>query len=394
MKANPAASSANRDDVAALPPGTVLEGRYRLERVLGSGGFSIVYLAEDDRFRRKVAIKEYLPAAVATRSSSHSVVPRSSREEAAFDKGLERFRAEGALLASFDQPNVVRVFDGFEAYGTAYLVMQYYEGAETLAEAVRSARFTPRPDQVMQLFDTLCAALEEVHSRGLVHRDVAPDNVLILADGRPVLIDFGGARDCVGAASQSIEALRKPGYSPIEQYHSSLSGDMPEVGAWSDIYALSAVIYWLIAGRPPEEAPARVKPDRLKPLREVTAASDYPAAFIEAVWAGLALNRQKRPQSIGELTALVQAGARRRPYVKVLVGVLLAAMVIGLAGWAYSELCCAPPPIAQPEPPRPDPVPEPAPEPVPDEAVDCSEVEGEEAVIDCLLEAQQRGQKD
>ena len=223
----------------ALPTGAHL-AEFELLRVIGEGGFGIVYLAHDHSLQRRVAIKEYMPASLAMRNSAQEVVVTADKHLAVFTAGLDSFINEARLLAQFDHPSLLKVYRFWRANGTAYMVMPYYEGS-TLKEWLRDTGTAPDERWLCSLLGALTEALAVVHAEHCLHRDIAPDNILLLADsGRPLLLDFGAARQVIGDATQALTAILKPGYAPVEQY-----ADTPSLkqGPWTDIYALCAVVY-------------------------------------------------------------------------------------------------------------------------------------------------------
>ena len=278
----------------ALPTGLKLEG-YEIVRVLGVGGFGVTYLGFDDKLNMAVAIKEYLPSDLARRDSSQTVTPRSTKDTADFQWGLDRFLSEAQDLARFDHPNIIRVRRFFEAHGTAYIVMDYAEG-ETLAALIEHQGPLTEA-RVKDILLPLMDGLDEVHRADLLHRDIKPSNIIIKDDGQPVLIDFGAARQSTGARSRSMTAVLTPGYAPLEQY--SAKGNQ---GAWTDIYALAAVAYRALTGITPEEATNRIKNDPLVPA--VTAGkSQASSAFLKALDWALAVDEEERPQTIAAFRA-------------------------------------------------------------------------------------------
>ena len=277
-------------DGDALPDGHRLS-HYRVQRVLGRGGFGITYLAIDERGGGQVAIKEYFPGECAVRGGDHRVLERSGDDhEDAFRWGLDRFRDEGRVLARFDHPNIVRVIGDFEAHGTGYIVMAYV-GGETLS--TRLAREGPLDEErSLAVVLPIADGLEQVHAAGYLHRDIKPDNIVIGADGAPVLLDFGAARRALGDRTRSLTALVSDGYAPIEQY----ARDSRQ-GPWTDIYALGAVLYRCLTDRSLPEAPARAGADELVP---VTEASPYrlSAGLSDALDAALAVRAADRPRTL------------------------------------------------------------------------------------------------
>jgi len=272
---------------------------YAIDRVLGQGGFGVTYLAHDTNLGQRVAIKEYLPLGFAVRELDDSVHPVSGAHGDDFRWGLDRFVSEARTLARFDHPAIVRVLAVFEENNTAYMVMRYEEGT-TLQERLRG-RATLAEDALARLLAPLLDGLEAVHDAGFIHRDVKPGNVFVRAGGSPVLIDFGSARQALGAETRTLTSLISPGYAPFEQYQSR-SG---EQGAWTDVYGLAATLYRAIAGTAPADAVERGKAllgddgDPLLPAVEI-GRGRYRARFLEAVDRGLAFRWQDRPRDVRE----------------------------------------------------------------------------------------------
>ncbi|HEV3494049.1 MAG TPA: serine/threonine-protein kinase, partial [Reyranella sp.] len=219
-------------DFVALSAGRTI-GRYEVVSVLGQGGFGITYRARDSQLGREVAIKEYLPLALAVRQDGTTVLPRSTGAAEDFTWGRERFVAEGRTLASLqDAPAIVRVFDFLEANGTAYIVMQLLHG-ETLESRLR--RTGPlKPADIDRILWPMLDGLEQVHNAGFLHRDIKPANILLDDAGNPTLIDFGASRAAIAGRSTALTAIFTPGYAAAEQMTSA------KQGPWTDIYGLSA----------------------------------------------------------------------------------------------------------------------------------------------------------
>jgi serine/threonine protein kinase len=282
-----------------LAPGHTLR-TYRVERVVGEGGFGIVYLAFDLSLERRVAVKEYLPSAIAARASDgRTVAIQSPAHVPTFAAGLKSFVNEARLLARFDHPALVKVHQFWEDNGTAYMAMPFYEGP-TLKAALRSLGRPPTDAEVRAWLDPLMDALDVLHAENCYHRDIAPDNILVTPAG-PLLLDFGAARRVIGDMTHALTAVLKPGFAPIEQY-----GDMPGrgQGPWTDIYALASTLYAAIGGVRPAPSVERLMHDRMKPLAQL-AAGRFEPAFLATVDRALAIRPEDRPQTIGEFRALL-----------------------------------------------------------------------------------------
>jgi serine/threonine protein kinase len=278
--------------VGALPPGTELH-EYRIERVLGHGGFGITYLARDVNLDKKVAIKEYLPNDLATRGEGLTVALRTPDSGEHFRWGMESFIKEARVLGKFAHESLAQVHRYFEANRTAYFVMEYVEGA-TLARVLKREG-TINEDRLRKILFPLLDGLEEVHRLGVLHRDIKPDNIILRADAAaPVLIDFGAARQNLSSMTRSVMSVLTAGYAPIEQY--ATSGNQ---GPWTDLYAMGAVAYRALSGKRPIDAVNRIRDDPLVPAAEV-GRDRYTPHFLAAVDWALAVNGEDRPQSVGD----------------------------------------------------------------------------------------------
>ncbi len=280
------------ESLLALPHGTELAGDYRIERVLGAGGFGITYLAEETSLHRAVAIKEYFPSDFASREGTTLVRSKSRSLDEDYQWGLERFIEEAQALARFDHGNIVRVFRYFRANNTGYMVLQHEPGGSFKGWLDGLGR-PPNQDEMDRIISPLLDALEAIHDRDFLHRDIAPDNIIIRLDGSPVLIDFGSARREVARHARTVSVLVKPGYSPFEQY--AQTGK--QQGPWTDIYALAATLYHGVTGRRPSDAPSRMSHDDV-PSATQAALGRYRPQFLAAIDHGLALGVEQRPQNI------------------------------------------------------------------------------------------------
>ena len=289
----------------ALPQGHRLQ-EYELVRVLGFGGFGMTYLGFDHNLDKGVAVKEYLPADIATRTADNSVAPQASHFRGDFEWGLERFLDEARTLARFDHRHIIKVFRFFEAHSTAYIVMEYAEG-ETLSQVLRRRKTLNEEDLKAILFPIL-DGLEVVHGADFLHRDIKPGNIIIRDQDRsPVLLDFGAARQAIGARSRSVTSIITPGYAPIEQYSSR--GDQ---GPWTDVYALGAVCYHALTGHVPDDATDRVRNDPLVPVAE-RCASQASGGFLAAIDLALKVDEGDRPQSVAAWRAALSGEPTDRP---------------------------------------------------------------------------------
>ncbi len=289
------------DDRVVLPVNTVLDGSYRIVRVVGSGGFGITYEAEDIRLRAKVAIKEYYPHDFGDRDATMSVKPKSDRHKETFDWGRVSFLEEARTLARFEHPSIVRVSRVYEANSTAYMVMRFEQG-QSFEDWLKGLGRPPTQDELDAIVAPLLDALQMMHAAKFLHRDIAPDNVIIRPDGTPVLLDFGAARRAVAERSHALTGIVKAGYSPQEQYAS----DSRLQGPWSDFYALGGTLYRAVTGRIPEEATLRVSDDRTPPAAEI-AKGKYRPAFLAAIDACLKVKYAERPQSVTQLRPMLFA---------------------------------------------------------------------------------------
>ena len=246
----------------ALAHGVVLDGRYRIGRVLGHGGFGITYLAWDDNLHLQLAIKEYLPRDSATRAPDRmSLAIFSGAAEEQFAYGLDRFLEEARSLARYDQhPGIVTVKNFFRAHGTGYCVMEYVEGITLRRYLEQQPGGRISVADALKLLMPVADALKAVHKEGLLHRDIAPDNIYLTQDGRVKLLDFGAARFAAGEHSKSLSVILKPGYAPEEQYRTR-----GKQGPWTDVYGLGATLYRAITGQVPPDSLDRLDQDELVP---------------------------------------------------------------------------------------------------------------------------------
>jgi hypothetical protein len=276
-----------------LPIGTRL-AEFEITQVLGEGGFGIVYLARDHSLGRRVALKEYMPSALAARHAGQHVSVKSERHRETFQAGLKSFINEARLLAQFDHPSLVKVYRFWEANGTAYMVMPFYEGI-TLKDTLKATGRPPDEVWIRELLEPLMEALAVIHAEQCFHRDIAPDNVILLkGSDLPLLLDFGAARRVIGDMTQALTVILKPGYAPVEQY-----AEVPGMkqGGWTDVYALAAVVYYAIVGKTPPTSVARLMNDTYVPLAQL-GAGRYSPGFLAAIDRALRVRPEDRTQSI------------------------------------------------------------------------------------------------
>jgi serine/threonine protein kinase len=299
----------------ALPAGTRLGG-YQIIEVLGRGGFGIVYLALDSSLQRQVAIKEYLPADTAMRCDDQQVWVKPGADPGAYAAGKTAFLNEAKMLARFDHPSLARVHSFWEENRTAYMVMPYYEG-RTLAKVLADMPQPPDEAWLRTLLGPLLGGLSVLHHSQCLHLDISPDNIIVLHDGRPVLLDFGVASRLATDKTIALTSLLNPAYAPIEQYSESIT--LPQ-GPWSDLYALAGVLHFAIAGRPPARATVRALDDPQRPLAETVQGLQerfpglaYSASFLHAIDKALAVRPRDRPRDVAEFQSLLERQAGEAP---------------------------------------------------------------------------------
>jgi len=270
---------------------------YRIDGVLGQGGFGITYLGFDVMLDRRIAIKEYYPREFAVRDSTLTVHAAGNQEDKdTFKWGLEQFIKEAKLLARLNHPNIIAVRRYFEANGTAYFVMDYCEG-RPLDDLIKVDGVLTL-EQVNKIIHPILDGLEHLHNVNFLHRDVKPANIYIKSDGSPVLLDFGAARQEIVSHSRSVTSLATPGYAAFEQY--STKGNQ---GPWTDIYGFAATLYRAITGEKPQDAPDRILQDTLMPAA-THSINKYPQNLLKAIDLGMAVRPEDRPKNIKEWRAI------------------------------------------------------------------------------------------
>jgi len=287
----------NLDDVL-LPGTSVFHGQFRVSGFLNSGGFGITYLAKDS-LNRDVVLKECFVPTFCRRSQA-AVVARSDASKAHLQKAILGFIAEAQTIATLSHPNIVRVHQVFQDNDTAYMALDHIKGHDLL-EIIDEKKASLTPDQIVTMARKLISAVGHIHSHGLLHCDISPDNICLRADAEPVLIDFGSARKLVAGEGQKHTgfSMVKDGYSPPELY---AAGDA--CGPFSDIYALGASLYHAVSGAAPVDCQSRIsalgdgRPDPVKSLAGTVAG--YPPGFLEGIDKAMSVQQSARHQSAQE----------------------------------------------------------------------------------------------
>ena len=278
-----------------LPHGSILFDQYRVGKVLGRpGGFGITYLGWDVNLQQRVAIKEFLPREIAVRSGeSPEVHAHTPEDKKGFDFGKEQFLREARIVAKLDHPNIVRVRNFFNANGTAYMVMDYYEGM-SLGDYLGSVRQVIPPEIAIPLIKPILDGLQYVHERGVVHRDLKPHNIYLATIGRPILLDFGAARQAAGDRVQSMSVVLTEGYAPLEQYQRRTMQ-----GPWTDVYGVAATLYRMVTGLTPPIALDRLGRDPIEEMQY----PNVPPEVVPAMRQALSVRPHQRFQSAAEFKA-------------------------------------------------------------------------------------------
>lgn len=272
-------------------PGTLLADRYIIGRVLGFGGFGVTYIGWDTVLLRKVAVKEYLPGEFSTRIPGQTQITTYEGERSEqFDSGLGKFLEEAKMLAKVEAANgVVRIYNSFKENNTAYIIMEYLEGRTLKAYLEQHEKLSV--EEAKEIMHPIVIALKEVHAMGVMHRDIAPDNIFLTNDGKVKLLDFGASRFATTSHSKSLSVIIKPGYAPVEQYRSR--GDQ---GPWTDVYSLAATFYKTVTGITPEDAMERVEKEELKKPSKLGVA--IPKNIEHAIMNALNIKIEDRTQDV------------------------------------------------------------------------------------------------
>jgi serine/threonine protein kinase len=294
---------------AVLETGSVIDN-FTIEKVLGIGGFGIVYLAKHNLTDALVAIKEFFPSSMVHRVNSSTVQINTTHDSPSFEAGMESFVKEAKTLAKLHHAGLVQVLHFWEGNGTAYMVMPYYEG-ETLKSYMEKPDFATtstfiKVAFIKNLLTELLPTLEYLHEKNIFHRDIKPDNIFLLKSSKPLLLDFGAARQIVDQAA-NITTILTEGYAPVEQYDKN-----GHQGAKTDIYALSAVLYHFITGRAPQASVTRVFNDPVVCLEE-NYSDHYPMGILKAIDAGLIVDPDKRPSSVTDWKAILENEGKKTP---------------------------------------------------------------------------------
>jgi len=295
--------TSSADNPLYLPPGYLLNNRYTIGKVLGMGGFGIVYIAWDNNLDVRAAIKEFLPKEYAARSSNHvNITAYTGNASEEFSLGVEKFLEEAKALARFqDHPGIVTVHESFRANNTAYMVMQYLDGMTMKEYLKRQPGEKISFNVAVKAMTPIMDALREVHNAGFVHRDISPDNIFFTNNNQVKLLDFGSARYAIGEHSKSLTSVLKHGYAPVEQY--SVKGRQ---GPWSDVYAVCATLYRCVTGIVPPDAMERMQGDSLHSPRNL--GIEIPQSGERAIMRGMALKATDRFENIQQLQQALGIG--------------------------------------------------------------------------------------
>lgn len=306
-------SNRSMSNTRCLKPGVILKERYKIEEVIGAGGFGITYRAWDPLLQSYVAIKEYYPSGIATRSADSSkVCVPVGQEQREYHRGKIRFLKEAQDVARFQsEPNIVSIYDYLEENDTAYMVMEYLHGC-TLKQYIREHGGRLDTDHILHICLSVLDALAVVHKAGMIHRDISPENIFICEDLTVKLIDFGAAKQVYLDGEQTMSVVLKPGYAPPEQY-----AKKDKQGPWTDIYALGAALYFAATGEKPEESFGRVLEDTIKPVCEVN--PEISRAMSQVIMRAMSVKIEDRYQTVEAMREALLSGegqnAQMEPYV-------------------------------------------------------------------------------
>lgn len=287
----------------SLTPGTLLDC-YRIQRMIGSGGFSLIYLAQDQDTGQEVVIKEFMPKKLARRDGQWRVSAMDARSVDALNRGLKLFYQEAKILAGLRHPNIVQVLGCFRRHDTGYIVMEYYRG-QSLATYIKHRQGALSTSFILRVFLPILDALELIHSQALLHLDVKPGNIQLRAGGEPLLLDFGAVHPFAERPQERSGQVVTAGYSPLEQYYQET-----QLGPWSDVYAIGASMRACMEGKTPPSAIERHAADTLVPAREAFL-GQYPNFLVQAVDWAMCMEPRRRPQHAGQLLQVLRRQASR-----------------------------------------------------------------------------------
>lgn len=281
-------------EIGVLEMGEILAGKYLIGKTLGRGGFGVTYLGYDINNKRRIAIKEYLPDGLATRQiGQNTLTIYSGEKETIFKTGAQRFFDEAKMVSHFNgNPNIISVYEFFHENNTSYYVMEYIEGMD-FKKYIANNGGKITIDKAVEIMIPIIDALAIVHSGGILHRDISPDNIYISNNGNVKLLDFGAARQVLGEQSKGLSIVLKQGFTPFEQYQSK-----GNFGPWSDIYALGATFYYAITGVVPEYVMDRVEKDQLKFPSQLGVKIN--SELERVIMRSLSLKAENRQQSMNE----------------------------------------------------------------------------------------------
>jgi serine/threonine protein kinase len=282
-----------------LPPGTKID-QYIIERTLGGGGFSIVYLATALDEKKPVVIKEYMPMTLADRGSDMSVIASNDKHVERFAHGRRLFFQEASTLTTLKHPNIVNVINFFRANGTVYMVMDYEEG-QNLQSYIKKHKGNLSETFLLTVFIPLLEGLHVIHAQGLLHLDIKPGNIHLRNGGRPLLLDFGAVHEMMHTRQFQPNQVITPGFSPIEQLDPG-----GYVGPWTDIYAIGATMRACLDGTPPPPSPKRREKDTMRPAVN-TYKKKYSQALLAAIDWAMEVDPMLRPQTVEQLLEKLNA---------------------------------------------------------------------------------------
>lgn len=291
----------------SLPIFSILAGKYLLGAPLGKGGFGITYIAMHLPDEKIVAIKEFFPANLAVRDTDNeTVVPADDTKAVYYRTGMKSFSEEGRILYLLsDIEHVIHVAEQIQANNTTYLVMEYVPGI-SLKKYMKQQQKLFSEQETLTLMQPILIALQAMHQKGILHRDISPENLMLSPDNTLTLIDFGAARTFSRSDDDNLTVILKRGYAPEEQYHSN-----SRQGPWTDLYAVCAVMYQMLTGILPQEASARAEEDHLTPISRIEGLSLSPSTCA-ALEKGLQMDPMERYPDIGALMKVLYPAKKEK----------------------------------------------------------------------------------